>query len=75
MDSETLQTIRSLSIDELKNLYQATIPPQLAPAASFWNSITKEPWKLAIGLRACLATWAASGKKIVPTEFQLRATI
>jgi len=30
---------------------------------------------MAIALRACLATWAASEKKIVPREFQLEATI
>ena len=71
MDSENLQTIQSPSRDKPQNLYQATIPPQLAPAASFWNSITKDPWKLAIGLRVYPATWAVSGKKIIPTEFQL----
>ena len=59
----------------LKLTYQESIPSDLALPTSFWKSYGDE--KLAIGLRACLATsiWATSGKKIVPNEFQLTATI
>jgi ATP-dependent helicase YprA (DUF1998 family) len=59
----------------LRNAYQESIPSQLAPPASFWESYSADSEKLAIGLRACLATWAASENKIVPNEFQLKATI
>jgi hypothetical protein len=75
MDSEQLRAIRSHSVDVLKNIYQASIPAHLAPLGTFWESYSDSKEKLATGFRACLATWAASGKKIVPTEFQLRATI
>ena len=50
-----------------------SIPSELAPPTSFWNSYTDK--KLAIGLCSCLALWAASGEKMVPLEFQLTATI
>ena len=63
----------SLSLDMLKLNYQETIPSELALPISFWKSYGDE--KLAIGLRACLAIWATSGKKIVPNEFQLTAAI
>ena len=70
-----LQTIQNLSLDALKNVYQASIPAQLALPAAFWELYSNSEKKLATGLRACLAIWAASGKEIVPVEFQLRATI
>jgi len=76
MDSELssiLTNVRDSSLDALKLSYEMSIPTELAPPASFWKSYTDE--KLAIGLRACLALWAASGKKMVPLEFQLTATI
>jgi ATP-dependent helicase YprA (DUF1998 family) len=76
MDSElnsVLEKTRSLSLEMLKLAYQETIPSELALPNSFWKSYGDE--KLAIGLRACLAIWATSGKKIVPNEFQLTATI
>jgi ATP-dependent helicase YprA (DUF1998 family) len=76
MDSELnkiLTNIRNSSLDMLKLSYEMTIPTELAPQSSFWKSYTDE--KLTIGLRACLAMWAASGKRIVPIEFQLTATI
>jgi ATP-dependent helicase YprA (DUF1998 family) len=76
MDSElnsVLEKTRSLSLDMLKLAYQESIPSELALPTSFWKSYGDE--KLAIGLRACLAIWATSGKKIVPNEFQLTATI
>ena len=69
----TLKHIKTLSIDELKLTYQTAIPSHLAPSVSYWDSHTGE--QLAIGLRACLAIWAASNQKIVPLEFQLTATI
>ena len=68
-----LKEIQGLSVDMLKVTYQESIPAELAPPTAFWESYTDE--NLAIGLRACLAIWAASGKKIVLKEFQLRATI
>ena len=64
----TLQRINNLSLDMLKCSYQTTIPSDLAPPTSFWDSYTSE--KQAIGLRACLAIWAASNQTIVPLEFQ-----
>jgi len=76
MNSElnsVLETIRNSSLDMLKLTYSQSIPLELAPPTSFWKSHTNE--ELAIGLRACLAIWEASGKKIVPTEFQLTSTI
>ena len=76
MDSKlnsVLENIRSLSLDMLRLGYQESIPSELALPTSFWKSYGDE--KLAIGLRACLAIWAASGKKIVPNEFQLTAAI
>ena len=79
MDSElseldaVLEKIRTFSLDMLKLTYRESIPPELALCTSFWKSFDDE--KLAIGLRGCLAIWATSGKKIVPNEFQLTATI
>ena len=72
MNSE-MSHIQNLSLDSLKLSYGMSIPAELAPPALFWKSYSDE--KLAIGLRACLAMWAASGKKLVPNEFQLNATI
>ena len=71
--SSILNAILNFSLDMLKLNYEMSIPSELAPQNSFWKSYTNE--KLAIGLRACLAFWAASQKKIVPKEFQLTATI
>ena len=68
-----LTTIRNSSLDVLKLSYETCIPSDLTPPTSFWNSYTNE--KLAIGLRACLATWAASQQKIIPNELQLKGTI
>jgi ATP-dependent helicase YprA (DUF1998 family) len=68
-----LEKTRSFSLDVLKSTYCESIPSELAPPSSFWKSYGDE--KLAIGLRACLVMWATSGKKIVPNEFQLTATI
>ena len=59
-----LESIRTLPLDKLKVTYQGLIPANLAPPASFWASY--EDVKLAIGLRACLVVWEASGNKIVP---------
>jgi hypothetical protein len=76
MDSEltsTLTLIRNLPLDLLKITYQESIPAHLALPGPFWRSFTDD--KLVIGLRASLAIWAASGEKMVPNEFQLRATI
>ena len=76
MDSElnsVLEKTRTFSFGMLKRTYQESIPSELALPTSFWKSYGDE--KLAIGLRACLAIWATSGKKIVPNEFQLTATI
>ena len=76
MDSElnfVLEKTCSLSLDLLKLTYQESIPSELAQPTSFWKSYSDK--KLAIGFRACLAIWVASGKKIVPNEFQLTATI
>jgi hypothetical protein len=76
MDQElgsTLATIRNSSLDVLKLKYEISIPSELAPPTTFWKPYTNE--KLVIGLRACLAMWAASREKIVPNEFQLTATI
>jgi hypothetical protein len=70
MDSELdplLQEIRNLPLDKLKTTYQTTIPADLAPSISFWESYTQE--KLAIGLRACLMIWVASRNKCVETHF------
>ena len=72
MDSELssmLNTILNFSVDMLKLNYEMSIPSELAPPTSFWKSYTNE--KLAIRLRACLALWAASQKKIVPKEFHI----
>jgi ATP-dependent helicase YprA (DUF1998 family) len=71
--NSALQNIKTLPMDMLKLTYQKTIPRHLAPPSSFWDSYTGE--KVAIGIRACLAIWAASGQKIVPLEFQIKATI
>ena len=76
MDSELnsrLEETRSFSLEMLKLTYQESIPSELALPTSFWMSYSDK--KLAIGLRACLAIWTVSGKKIVPNEFQLTATI
>ena len=73
MDSEELKMIQGLPVDMLEDAYQASIPAPLAPSISFLQSYPDE--KKAIILRACLATWAASGKKIVPNEFQLKAMV
>ena len=58
----------------LKIAYQISIPAHLAVPVSFWEAYADNK-RLAIGLRACLLIWAASGKVIVPNEFQLKATI
>ena len=60
-------------MDRLKVAYLDLIPANLALPASFW--VSYKDVKLAIGLRACLAVWEASGNRIVPNDFQLRATI
>ena len=60
-------------MDRLKVAYLDLIPANLALPASFW--VSYKDVKLAIGLRACLAVWEVSGNKIVPNEFQLKATI
>ena len=76
MDSErnsTLTRFKNSSSDLLKTLYETSIPTEMAPPASFWKPYTDE--KLAIGLCACLVMWEASGKKIVPNEFQITTTI
>jgi len=76
MDSElnsTLTRIKNSSSDLLKTLYGSSIPAEMAPPTSFWKPYTDE--KLAIGLCACLVMWEASGKKIVPNEFQVTTTI
>ncbi len=76
MDSELvpkLKSFRDLPLDKLKLTYLDLIPANLAPPDSFWASYNNV--KLAIGLQACLAVWEASKKKIVPNEFQLKATI
>ena len=49
-----LEKTRSLSLDVLKLTYQESIPSELALPSSFWKCYGDE--KLAIGLRACLAT-------------------
>jgi ATP-dependent helicase YprA (DUF1998 family) len=72
LNSELVK-IRNASLDVLKLAYEESISSELAPLSSFWESYTDE--KITIGLCACLAIWAASGKKIVPNEFQLKATI
>ena len=77
MDSElasTLDSVRKMSLDMLKIAYQISIPAHLAVPVSFWEAYADNK-RLAIGLRACLLIWAASGKVIVPNEFQLKATI
>ena len=76
MDSKLvsrLNTLRNLPLDKLKLTYLDLIPANLAPPASFWASYND--LKLAIGLHACLAVWEASKNKIVPNEFQIKATI
>ena len=76
MDSELdplLQEIRNHPLDKLKTTYQTTIPADLAPSISFWESYTQE--RLAIGLRTCLMIWVASRNKFVPNAFQLKSTI
>jgi len=77
VDMDDLQSIldatRGLPLDLLHIAYQLSIPAQLAPPKSFWESYTSE--EQAIGLHACLLIWAASGGMIVPNEFQLKATI
>jgi ATP-dependent helicase YprA (DUF1998 family) len=79
MDSDlnlTLTKIRSFSLEMLKLVYHESIPSELVLPTAFWKSYYGDSdEKLAIGLRACLAIWATSGKKIVPNEFQLTATI
>ena len=70
MDSEldsVLHKIRNLPLEVLKSTYQTTIPRFPTSARSsdvnfVLGVYTQE--KLAIGLRACLAIWAASQNKI-----------
>ena len=76
MDSELkdmLEGTCNFPLDMLKLIYRESIPSELALPPSFWMSYDDE--KLAIRLRTCLVIWARSGKRIVPNEFQLTATI
>ena len=68
-----LEKTHSLPLGMLNLTYQQLIPSELALSTLFWKSYGDE--KLAIRLQACLAIWAASGKRIVPNEFQLTAAI
>jgi hypothetical protein len=60
-------------INALKNLYQDSIPADLALPGAFWTSYTDSDEKLMTGLCACLAMWAASGRKLISTEVKAQA--
>ena len=72
MDLELISVLvkaRSFSLDMLKLFYQESILSEQALPTSFWKSYGDE--KLVIGIRACLAIWASSGKKIVFNKFHI----
>jgi ATP-dependent helicase YprA (DUF1998 family) len=68
MQSEPIK-YENISVYMLKVTYQESIPVQLAPPTTFWESYTDKNWK------SDYAHAFQPGTKIVPKEFQLRATI
>jgi hypothetical protein len=60
---------RNFSLDILRVALQTSIPSEMIPPTSFWQSYGDG--KQLIGLRACFSVWFSSGKKIVTNEFQL----
>jgi hypothetical protein len=63
--TSTLSHIRNASLDMLKTSYQESIPAHLQVALSghFWESFSDDKL-VTIGLRACLAIWAASNFQV-----------
>ncbi|KAF6745329.1 II DNA helicase [Ephemerocybe angulata] len=69
-----LSDILSISkLDDAQDLYKTIIPSDKAVPSSFWDAYT-QPQQL-IGLKACLAIYVTSGRRIFPREFQLKATM
>jgi ATP-dependent helicase YprA (DUF1998 family) len=70
---ERLENIHSLSDELLRKQYEAQIPSNLAPPATFWSSYNEK--QVNYGLQSPLLLWIVSFSKLVPREFQLRAII
>ena len=70
---DALQKILDIPEEDLPNAFNAIIPDDRAPSATFWRSYNAK--EASIGLRAALLLWTASGSRMVPREFQLEATI
>ncbi|KII92674.1 hypothetical protein PLICRDRAFT_172734 [Plicaturopsis crispa FD-325 SS-3] len=68
-----LQAIRDLSDNDMMLEARTTIPLALAPSSEFLSTLSLEQqldcW------RACLLVYSASGQKIVPRDFQLKAAM
>ncbi|KAF6759189.1 II DNA helicase [Ephemerocybe angulata] len=76
IDEELPDLDSILAISDLidaQDLYKAIIPKEKALASSFWDTYT-QPQQL-IGLKACLAIYVTSDRRIFPREFQLKATM
>jgi hypothetical protein len=76
LDEETqdsLQDLDLLSHSKIVLAYNNHIPGDRAPSAGFWDSYNAK--QITIGRLACLHLWKASGSRLVPYEFQLKATI
>ena len=62
-----------LSDQQLEDSVNTLIPIDHALPNAFWDSYNAK--QTAIGRRACLLLWIASGSRFIPREFQLKATI
>jgi ATP-dependent helicase YprA (DUF1998 family) len=70
---DVLQNIRDLPEQALHPSFSTVIPADRTLSPAFWTSYSAK--EAAVGLRACLLLWAASGSRLIPREFQLEATI
>ncbi|KAF9471407.1 hypothetical protein BDN70DRAFT_976568 [Pholiota conissans] len=71
--SKELERLLELSDVPVQAEFNACIPQDRAPAASFWKPY--KPEQVTIGLLACFTLWIASSGHLVPRDFQIQATI
>jgi len=73
LHEETQDSLQNLDFLSDSEILLAYIPGDRAPSAGFWDSYNTK--QITIGRLACLHLWKASGSRLVPHEFQLKATI
>ncbi|KAF8996612.1 hypothetical protein BDQ17DRAFT_1249526 [Cyathus striatus] len=72
--SPSLSDIRELAhIEDAKHLVEQVIPSEQRLSDDVWSRYS--PKYVLLGLKACLAIYVASDGKIVPREFQMKATL